>query len=452
MSTVSKLKALSLAGVLLALVPMAGASMAREPVAEAALGADAVLAALERADHGDLRPVEALLARGGAQGAERYLLEARRATAYLRSSEARAALDRYFATGDQNKDRMFAAHEIAAGAALLSGRYADAARHAEAALAMSEGKSQEKIKNARRVQEMGTQWESVAAQTVEAQGNGAPVLLARDKVGLLRSPVMIEGTVQEAVLDTGASISVVSESAAKRLGLRMMEGASTIGNSVGGGVSIRLAVADRLEFGGSVVRNAVFVVMDDAALDFPVPGGYKIDAIIGLPVLGAIGRVEFNLHAKALRVTPAPAATDAPANLRVIGTSPYVMMSVAGAEMPIYFDTGANSTALHTGFTKLRPDLKPVASGEKSGKAGVGGVKFVESLMFSDLPVTIGGQSATIAKIDFHPDGADDPDTPYGILGIDVLSRFETFAIDYQNMVLEVGRPIGEREAVAAAS
>lgn len=450
MSTVAKLKALSLAGVLLALVPVSGAVMAQAHVAAAEVSGDAVLAALRDAEHGDLRPVEALLAKGGMPEAESHLLKARLASAHLRLDEAQGALDRYFAAGDQNRERVFAAHEIAAGVALLSGRYVDTARHAGTLLAMSAGKPEDSIQNFRRMQEMGMQWANVAPQRVEAQGNGAPVLLARDKVGLLRSPVMIGGAVQDAVLDTGASISVVSESAAKRLGLRMMQGASTIGNSVGGGVSIRLAVADRLELGGAVVRNAVFVVMEDAALDFPVPGGYKIDAIIGLPVLQAIGRMEFNLHAKTLRVTPAPAAAALPANLSVIGTSPYVMMNIAGADVPLYFDTGANSTTLHPAFAEKMPDLKPVAVDQKVRKAGAGGVKHVENMKFHNIPVTFGQHSVTIDSLGYEPEGADSEDMPFGMLGIDILSRFETFAIDYQNMVLEVGRPIVERKVATA--
>lgn len=451
MAAMLKVRAVSLAGLLLALAPVrVDAAVARPVEAGAAVGDDMVLTALAKADHGDLRPLEALLAKGGMEAAAQHVLEARRASAYLRFDEARAALGRYFAGQDQDKNRLFAAHDVAWGVALLSGRYAEAARHAEAQLAMSAGKPQDKIDGIRRVLEMGTQWADVPAQAIEAPGNGEPVLLARDKVGLLRSPVRVNGVEQNAVLDTGASISVASESAAKRLGLRMMDGTSSIGNSIGGGVDIRLAVADRLELGGVVARNVVFVVMDDAALDFPVPGGYRIDTIVGLPVLQAVGRIEFNLVGKTLRITPAPTASAEPANLRVIGTSPYVMTNIAGVEVPLYFDTGANSTALYPQFAARKPDLRPIADERKIGKAGAGGVKHVQNMFFQNLAVGIGRQSAIIGSIGYRPDGPEDREVPFGVLGIDVLSRFRTFAIDYKNMVLEVGHPLAEDDVSVA--
>lgn len=451
MAKVSGLRALSVAGVLLALAPLDSGVMAQPAAVSAPAAAGATLAALRTAEHGDLRPVEALLANKSTQGLERYLLEARHASAFLRFDEAWSALDRYFAGQDTDQERLFVAHEVAAGAALLSGEYGKAARHAQTLLAMSAGKPKEKVENIRRVQEIGAQLANVSAQIVEVQGNGTPVSLVRDKVGLLRSPITIGAIVQDAVLDTGAGVSVVSASEAERLGLRMLEGAASVGNSVGTGVDIRLGIAERLEVGGAVVRNVVFAVMDDAALTFPVPGGYKIDAILGIPVLRAIGRVEFNLGQKAVRVSPAPAVSQEAANMRVIGSSPYVMMTIAGLEQPLFFDTGANSTALFPRFAAMVPGLQPIAEGRMAGKAGAGGVKHMQSMKIHNVPVSIGRHSANIPSLSYEPDGSDDPDVPFGVLGIDLLSRFETFAIDYTNMVLEVGRPLAPAAAASAA-
>ena len=447
MSNTMSLKArslarVSLAGLMLALAPLGAAAQAQAPAAGVAVTDDAVLSALRQAGHGDLRAVEALLAQGGVQEGEQALLEARRASAHLRFNEARRALARYFALQDQNPERAYLGHEIAAGIALLAGDYAAAARHADMQLTLSEGRAEDDIQNLHRMRDIGRQLAAVPPQAVEAQGNGAAVPLVRDKVGLLRSPISVNGQVQDAVLDTGANVSVVSASAALRLGLRFMEGETSIGNSVGGGVGIRMAVADRLEIGGAVVRNVIFAVMDDAALDFPVPGGYKIDAILGLPVLRSIGRVEFNIGAKSLRVAPAPVASAQLANLRVIGNAPYAMMSIGGVELPIYFDTGANSTSLYPPFAALAPALQAVPDEKKTSQAGVGGVQKIQNMFFQNVPVAIGQQSATVARIDYRPGGSGDKERPYGVLGIDVLSRFESFAIDYQNMVLEVGNPV----------
>ena len=46
---------------------------------------------------------------------------------------------------------------------------------------------------------------------------------------------------------------------------------------------MRIGVADRLEIAGTVLRNVPFLIIDDEHLTFPLPGGYDIRAIIGLP-------------------------------------------------------------------------------------------------------------------------------------------------------------------------
>lgn len=433
--------ALPLVAMLLAFSPLNAPTHAAAVSAPAATSADVVLSALTMVQHGDVRPIEALLAGGAVRGGELALLEARKAAAFLQFDDARAALTRYFALRDSNDQRLSHGHEIAADVAFLSGNFDEAAHHAKAMLGLKVERSQDKADGIRRMLEIATLLADEPAQTVDAQGNGAPVPLVRDKVGLLRSPMTVNGAVQEAVLDTGANVSVISASAAEWLGLRLIAGSSSIGNSVGTGVGIRIAIADRVELGGAVARNVVFAVMEDAALEFPVPGGYKIDAILGLPVMRGIGRMEYNLGEKTLRVMPSSGALAANANMRMIGNNPYVLMTVAGVELPLFIDTGANTSALYPGFAALAPHIAPVDTGQVAGKAGAGDVTRIRRMKYHDLAITLGGRAAEMAAVTYEPEGSGDDQRPFGQIGIDLLSRYETFAFDFDAMTLEVGPP-----------
>ena len=62
---------------------------------------------------------------------------------------------------------------------------------------------------------------------------------------------------------------------------------------------IRVGIADRLTIAGATLRNVPFLIIDDAQLTFPVPGGYDIKAIIGLPVMRALGRMRMAAAARA---------------------------------------------------------------------------------------------------------------------------------------------------------
>lgn len=63
--------------------------------------------------------------------------------------------------------------------------------------------------------------------------------------------------------------------------------------------------AERLEFAGVTLANVAFLVLDDAQLEMPLPGGYKIDAIVGFPVLRMLDRITFEAGGR-LSAEPVP--------------------------------------------------------------------------------------------------------------------------------------------------
>jgi clan AA aspartic protease (TIGR02281 family) len=83
--------------------------------------------------------------------------------------------------------------------------------------------------------------------------------------GPLLIPVSINGGTARYILDTGANFSVISESEAKRLGLKTSEvHAHNLGDSTGTGFSLgKVAVADRMEIGNSRLKNVPFMVVGD---------------------------------------------------------------------------------------------------------------------------------------------------------------------------------------------
>lgn len=432
--------ALAVAGVFTLHMPATAVAMIATGEAPAATDGQAALDALQRARIGDLRQVEALLQRGGLGPATASLLEAQYAAAHGRDAAARDALARYFASADADPARMTRAWEVASETAFVAGRYEEAARYADLLLTRSQNRNPFLQDGTRRLLEIATLLAREPGQVLERPGNGQPVPLKRDKVGLLRAEFSTGQSREEALLDTGANLSVASASAAARLGLRIIDGASSVGNSLGGSVDVKLGIADRLEFGGAVLRNVVFVIMDDAALEFPVPGGYRIDAIIGLPVMRAVGRMDFG-PGETLRITGSEATAEAPGNLRLIGSNPFVVTTIADQTHALFLDTGANRSSLSKLFAAARPDLMPEDTGEVGGKAGVGGAEKVRHALYRALPVAIGGPAATAMDLKLELADSEDPDQPEGIIGADILSRFESFSIDFGSMTLSVGQP-----------
>lgn len=401
--------------------------------------ADEVRRALQAAQIGDMTLVDELLRHASPTTAEAMLLRAQRAASLLRADEAREELARYFAAGDDSLERIRYAHQLAAGSAFFAGRYAEAAAHASRHLADRGALSAEEITGMERLNRIARLLSAAPAQRLETRGSGAPVPTIRDRVGLIRARIATGAATEEAVIDTGANLSVASASAARRLGLRMLEGNAAVGNSLGGGVDVRLAIADRLDLSGAVLRNVVFIVMDDAALTFPVPGGYRIDVIVGLPVLRALGRITFG-PGETLRILEPGTHDEAPSNLRMVGSSLYALVAVAGNERPFFFDTGANSSVIAARFAEEQPELRGLPN-SGSQRAGAGGTARVNSNRIERVAIRIGGVDGTASDLRVETQAPPGEERRYGVLGADLLRVFESVMIDFGTMRLDVGRP-----------
>lgn len=395
-------------------------------------------AALDAARIGDIEPARALLAGPLPDARIAVLLQTQLAAARLDMHAVRETLERYFALPDDDPHRMRRARQIAAETAFAAGQYGDAAHHANLLLGMAEGTPSESLADTRRMMEIATLLFSVAPQRLETPGTGTPAPLLRDKVGLYRTPIAVAGTVEEAVIDTGANLSVASASAARRLGLKLLSGTTSIGNAVGGSVDIQIGIADRLDVAGATLENVAFVVMDDEALTFPIPGGYSIDAILGLPVLRALERLRFG-PGEMLRVEPSAESEKPGGNIRLIGSSPYVVVTIEGIDYPLYLDTGATTTSLTPRLSDARPELRVTDTGKTIGKAGAGGAERIRHAQFEPLSLSVGGGKAELKEITLDTSAADEAERPYGVVGVDFLDALGSFTIDFKAMRLDAG-------------
>ena len=412
-------------------VPPTGAQAAGEtarPQGEAEIDA-----ALAEARIGNLRPSEMLLGRADL-GPATHLLKAQYSAALLREADMKASLAAYFSAGDDHPARMSRARSIAASSAFAAGDYREAAAQASALLSTAPVIPDDERKGFERLAAIASLLADASPQKVVTIGNGAPTPITRDKVGLIRIAMDAGAHTQEAVIDTGANLSVASASAASKMGLRIIEGHARVGNSVGTDVGVRLGIADRLEFAGAQLRNVVFLVMEDEALTFPVPGGYRIDAIIGLPVLRAIGRFRFTRND--FRIEPAAQQAAQPQNLRLIGSDPYVVVTIAGHDHPLFLDSGANLSSLFYRYGAEHPEWQ-VGDAAKGSRGGAGGVQQVESVSLKNLPLRLGALEKTVPAIGLSKTSDEGKERAYGVFGADLITVFDNVLIDFTAMRMD---------------
>ena len=259
--------------------------------------------------------------------------------------------------------------------------------------------------------------------------------------GNLFLPLTINGQPARYFMDSGAGFSILTESEAKRLGMRIEPVTIPAGTSSGVQTLFSLAVAERLEIGEIRVENVAFFVAGDHQqpfLDLPQErrGG------IGLPVLLAVGgarwtsdgEIEFGFSSGDKDVRKS--------NLSFDGDKPVVEILFQGKQLPTILDTGAAKTQLYPRFAEdFAAQLQ--ASGERTTTlvTGVAGSVELDSVSLPHLALTVGGVETILRPARVLLEHTDSQSrTFYGNLGVDLLNQASEATINLRAMTLTLKR------------
>ena len=271
--------------------------------------------------------------------------------------------------------------------------------------------------------------------------------VTRDSLDLMRVPVKIDGDTHEAIVDTGAGLSVISVSAAKRAGIRMLnsQGLST-GTASERALAVQLGIARRLQIGNAMLTNVVFLVLPDAALRLPHD---RINAIIGVPVLMALGpRLEFVNSPKSALLYGADGnsagAVGADSHLIFYEDELLVLVQIPGVSKPLgmYLDTGTTSSELAHGAIVDAPILLRHAQRHALPLVGAGGaVKEAHGLILPEVTLIVGGRRFKLKKVPVN--SATSAISSYGTdgnIGEDIFRQGAGWIVNFKTMTLAVAK------------
>src|SRR5581483_8634321 len=132
------------------------------------------------------------------------------------------------------------------------------------------------------------------------------------------------------IFDTGANLSTLSESEAKRLGLVIRNSAGTVGSGhTGIQTSFRLAVAPEMRIGRARLHNVVFIVLADRAMHFGPLGLIRLSGVLGLPAIRALGSVAISGKGE-VRIEPGSPKLEGEPNIFFDGLMPVTEVIHAG--------------------------------------------------------------------------------------------------------------------------
>jgi predicted aspartyl protease len=392
-----------------------------------AVAASPVIAAAE-AD--DIVALDALTA-NAATADERTLAQGS-AQALRHKDTAALAMLEPLAKRATDKEVAVAAYLAAGAVYLRQGRFADVCRTSEAAEALRAAPLDHEQRQTLDFAKVLTE---VTPMAVKRKASGG-LAVTRDVAGLARIPLTVNGVAIDVVVDSGAGFSTLTESTAKKLGVMPLARTTSVASASKDDVPIRLGIGKELKFGDAVLTDVVFIILPDSALTF-AEGRYKIDAIVGLPVFEALGRIELAREGdkEVLRYGSRPGAP-ALGNMILDGVQPIVLAEAGDARLRLFVDTGATNTTLNGSAARDFPGLTKGGVKAATKIAGAGGVSDdPDAVMLPSLHLTVAGRSFDLADVLVRSKIVA---SHHGDIGQDVLNQGKRWSLDFENMSFAV--------------
>jgi hypothetical protein len=356
-----------------------------------------------------------------AKGSGDPLLTGLLAAYELRDAAATSTLKSYLGKASGDHPAELAARAALGIVLLRGGTYKDAAAVLTEALA-TPGLPADRKEDLQQTLAIAAVLKDAAPQARGRFAAGS-VPVTRDKAGLARVPVAINGKSGDLVFDTGANFSVLMESQAKALGVTIVGDTAGIGSVTQTSTPSKIGLAERLDIGGVPFTNVVFLVLPDASLTF-AGGAYTIPGIIGYPVISQLERVRVGRDtAGAEQVRwQASAGPAGPRDLYVDGLTPNVYVRVADGPPALFaLDTGANHSSLRPALLITQPDLANGAT-EKTERIGsAGGVVDVKTRQLPAVQIKVDEVAVRLKEVTVSDEADTDDQTIKGRLGQDVL-------------------------------
>ncbi|HWD98495.1 MAG TPA: aspartyl protease family protein [Bryobacteraceae bacterium] len=359
-----------------------------------------------------------------------------RAVVSARLGDEKAGIEdlrRFLAASPESALAREAWEELASAYARI-GHYREAADAWTQALSLTSRNEPERAEN-ENTQALYAALADVAPQTVEFAGD--PTVLAfSNHLGSWNVPVEINGHRADWIFDTGANLSTVSESGAREMGLTVTETKAYVRGSTGVKNGLHIAVANGLRLGPTRLNNVVLLVVSDQSL-YISPFHYRIQGILGLPVIRALGVSQ--MSAKGLLLIGAgKAAAQQEPDLFFDELRSIVEIRHGGQPLQLYLDTGATRTDSYPSIRSALSGDEQVHLRKKREKAaGAGGMVRRAVVKIPQLRFELAGRNIDLKNVDlFYKQPSGGLQYYDGVLGMDALAS--GFTLDYRTMRLLV--------------
>lgn len=276
--------------------------------------------------------------------------------------------------------------------------------------------------------------ENIQKQSIEITGD-SKIPLKKDLAGLINIPVKCGGVNEDFIFDTGANFSVVNETYAKKMKLRMLEVKIEVGSVTGKKIKSKLACAELLEIGSMKLHNVLFLVLPDESLSF-AGGLYVINGIIGLPVIKEMKEIHIRKEEIFIPKEKTPGTLS---NMLIDGFIPSIEVIDGNDSLAFTFDTGAKATMLYSSYYRRnKAKIESKYEIEEIEFGGAGGTIKVKGFRLDNVVLKIGNSKLKLDDVRVIAENIKDHDKGYfGNLGQDYMGEFSEMILNFEDMYVD---------------
>ncbi len=262
----------------------------------------------------------------------------------------------------------------------------------------------------------------------------------KDDAQQIRFDAKFGEVAQEVVFDTGAGVNVVSDEAAERLGLKMLEVESEV-QGIGGVQQGRYAVAERVELGNATLYNVPFYVISMRTGIDSLDSRYmsQLQVTMGAELMRAMGEVHIDFEHNELFSPREEWLTEESGRPNICATPSLYELEceINGERQIVNIDTGASSSNLSAQYFATHRDyVESEGLLDTLRSAGAGGVKIEQAYALRNVKIAIGDTEHTWDKLMCSTE----PDIVWSAanVGMDCLATFSRVVINTRTMRLRV--------------
>ncbi len=250
----------------------------------------------------------------------------------------------------------------------------------------------------------------------------------------LIAPISVNGQTARLALDTGAGISIITESEARRLGLSDLTTQMEFIWFAGAKSKQRIAVAKRVTIGSYEFRDVAFgVVADEDLAKF----SRQIHGGIGVPLLTAIENIRWSRDGEMELGFPASPAGET--NLCFDGFATVARIEFQRRKIYAVLDTGNPWSKWWPPLSRDFPKLLEQNSGKKMIANTGGNAAEVQSAIIPQLRLRVGGFEVTHHDAPILQARTSANSAYYGgSMGFDLLRQARRVTIDFKSLTLRL--------------